>query len=179
MEVPLGNSSQKVSSSSSTASSSTRTSSGTLTTAQLILISAIVVNQPSQSIAELDEALSRQSDGLAAVEARKPPGETGPGASAVSRPSVDHLADTEDTVPLVLLPVQVIFMIPPHQELVLQSLARPSDASTTSSVLATRGNPSQLPGTAGPQLGAVLDKVSQVVSQVLLELGGDGHEESE
>lgn len=122
---------------------------------QLLVVSAVVIDQLGQGVAELDETLSRKGNGLPGLHAT--PGHASRAAKTTG-PAVDGLTDPKESPPLVLLQIEVVFAVFPHEEFALQGPSRPT-------VLSTRRLRDLLRG-AGPELGVVLNKIPQVVPKL-------------
>ncbi|KAL0618959.1 hypothetical protein AAY473_011639 [Plecturocebus cupreus] len=128
---------------------------------QLVVLASVVVDELGQRVAELDEALRRQRNGLAALQA------AGPGTRAeAATAAVNRLADAQEAATLVLLEVQVVLAVLTHQELALERAPRPA---------ALLGARRQLLRAARAQLRVVLDEVAQRVA----ELGSHRHGQRE
>ncbi|MCJ8740717.1 hypothetical protein PDJAM_G00062080 [Pangasius djambal] len=103
-----------------------------------LILHAVVVDKFGERVAELDEPLRRQRDGLALRRAQ-------------ARPPVYRLSDPQEAAALVLLQIHVILPILAHQELALERSSR---------LVLHRVR------VAGPQLRVVLDEVPEVVSEL-------------
>lgn len=125
---------------------------------QLVVLAAVVVDELGESVAELDEALRGQRDGLPALQA------SGSGSAAACH----RLANAQKAAALVLLEVQVVLAILAHEKLALERAPRPA------ALLSSRRS-RYLLRAAGAQLRVVLDEVAQRVA----ELGSHGHGQRE